>query len=227
MATEKLYSRVAEAEEIVKTLCEKYPDVLWCVRPQMVAVYGIENKERSEKCKVLAKIKAVKGVEKAIMKDNNIPVRYAIDLYWSDWREWKEPKRQWIIFHELLHIHSEVGKAIKHDCEDFRIILDKIGVMGYDSEELPNLIINDVKFNLDLRPSMEEVDEEDKMEIDEDEAPKKRGRPKKVVEEVVEKDAAKVEDTKATEVPEAPEEMEELGDFLSDNDVEDVEDEAE
>lgn len=179
MATEKVYSRVTEAEAMIKAICQKQPEVLWCVRPEMVQVWGVENKERSEKNKKLAVIKPIKGVEKAIMQDANLPVRYHIDLYWSDWREWKERKKQWIMFHELLHIHSEVGKSIKHDCEDFRIILDKVGVDWSNSETLPDLVNDDVKFNLELRPSMEEVDEEDKDEIDEEEVEKKRGRQKK------------------------------------------------
>jgi len=179
--TEKVYSRVKEAEEMVKQLCEKQPDVLWCVRPQMIAVYGIENKERSEKNTTLAKIKPVKGCEKAVLQDNNIPVRYILEIYWSDWKEWDEKKRQWILLHELLHIHSEVGKTIKHDCEDFKLVLDKVGVNWVNSKDLPNLILEDVKFNLELRPSMEEELEE-KDEIPENEIEKnKRGRPKKVL----------------------------------------------
>lgn len=180
--SEKVYARITEAETIIKQLCEKQPEVLWCVRPDMVTVMGIENKERSEKNKTLAKIKPIKGCEKAILQNNNIPIRYIIEMYWSDWREWDEKKRQWILFHELLHIHSEVGKTIKHDCEDFKIVLDKVGVNWTTSKDLPNLLLGDVKFDLELRPSMEEVEEEDKDEIDEEEVEKKkRGRPKKEV----------------------------------------------
>lgn len=158
--TEKVYTRVKDAEEIVKKLCEKHPDVLWCVRPDNIAVIGIENKKRSKKNRTLAKIKPVKGAEKFILQDNNIPVRYILELYYSDWNDWKERQKQWIIFHELLHIHHEVGKSIKHDCEDFKIILDKVGVNWTTSDTLPDLIDGDVKFNLELRPSMQDVEEE-------------------------------------------------------------------
>jgi len=170
--TEKVYTRVKDAEIIVKKLCEKQPDVLWCVKPDMVAVLGIENKERSEKNKVLAKIKPFKGCEKAILMENNIPVRYVIELYWSDWNDWNQKKRQWIIFHELLHIHSEIGKTVKHDCEDFKIILDKVGVNWTTSDNLPNLIEDNVKFDLGLRPNLEESENdeiEDNKEKEEDE----------------------------------------------------------
>jgi len=186
--TEKVYSRVTDAEEMIKKICQKQPDVLWCVRPEMVAVYGVENKERPETCNVEAKIKPVKGVEKAVLQDNNIPIRYIINLYWSDWREWKETKRQWVLFHELLHIHHEIGKTVKHDCEDFRIILDKIGVHGYDADNLPNLVDGDVKFNLDLRPSLDEEDDEEGTDNIEDDADNKAVKKAKK-----EKDEAKKE----------------------------------
>jgi len=168
--SEKVYTRVKEAEEMIKKLCEKQPDALWTVRPEMVAVLGVDNKKRPEKSDVLAKIKAVKGEEKTILKDNNIPVRYIISLFWSDWREWKEKKKQWVIFHELLHIHSEIGKTVKHDSEDFKLILDKVGVSWSSDEnvdKLPDLINDDVKFNLDLRPNL--VTDDGPKEKDEDE----------------------------------------------------------
>jgi len=159
--TEKVYTRVKDAEEIIKKLCEKQPEVLWCVRPDNVAVIGIENKKKGKKNRTLARIKPVKGAEKFILQDNNIPIRYIIELYYSDWNEWKERQKQWIIFHELLHIHHEVGKSIKHDCEDFKILLDKVGVNWATSETLPDLIDGDVKFNLELRPSMQDIEEEE------------------------------------------------------------------
>ena len=165
--TEKTYSRVKEAEEMIVKLCAKQPEVLWCVRPNTVAVLGIDNKERSEKNDTLAKIKPVKGCEKAIFQDNNIPIRYILEVYWSDWNMWHEKKKQWIIFHELLHIHHELGKSIKHDCEDFKLILQKVSVNWSDRDDLPDLVNDDVKFDLALRPSMKDV-EKDGEEEDED-----------------------------------------------------------
>jgi predicted metallopeptidase len=199
--SEKVYSRVTEAEEIVKSLCTKYPEVLWCVsNPEIVAVMGIENKERSEKNKTLAKIKPIKGSEKAILQINNIPVRYIIELYWNDFREWKERKKQWIIFHELLHIHHEIGKTIKHDSEDFRILLDRVGVNWVNSETLPDLINDKVEFNLELRPSLEDMDEgeeTDNIEDDEDNKAKKKAKKDK---EEAKKTEAKKEEPEVKEV---------------------------
>lgn len=176
--TEKQYSRVKEAEEIIKKLCEKQPEVLWCVKPNTVAVEGIENKERSEKNDTLAKIKPIKGCEKAILQDNNIPIRYVIELYYSDWNEWHEKKKQWVLFHELLHIHHEIGKTIKHDISDWKILVDKAGVEWQNSDNLPDLINDDVKFNLELRPSLKDVEEDGVAEDGEEETDEKEEKKK-------------------------------------------------
>lgn len=180
--TEKTYSRVTEAEEIIKKLCEKQPDVLWCVKPDMVAVLGIENKQRPEKNKVLAKIKPVKGCEKAILQINNIPIRYVIEIFYSDWNEWKERKRQWILFHELLHIHSEIGKTIKHDIADFKILVDKAGVNWLESDKLPDLVNDDVKFDLELRPSLTDIGEDESDNIEDAEINNARKKEKQEAE---------------------------------------------
>jgi len=165
---EHVYSRVHEAEEIIKGLCEKYPDVFWAVRVPSIYVMGIENKERPKSSNVLAKIKTVKGSEKAIFQENNIPVRFVIELYWSDWTEFSEKKKQYVLFHELLHVHPEFGRLIKHDSEDFAILLNTAGVKWIDKvNELPDLLHDDVKFDLTLRPSLDlEDDDGEKGEID-------------------------------------------------------------
>ena len=163
-----IYSRVHDAEEIVKGLCEKHPDVFWAVRQETVTVMAIENKEKPKSSKVLAKIKPVKGSEKAIFQENNIKSRYIIELYWSDWNEWSEKKKQYVLFHELLHIHPDFEKTIKHDSEDFAILLNTAGVRWVEKvDELPDLLTGDIKFDLDLRPSLN-IEEEDgeKDEID-------------------------------------------------------------
>jgi len=165
-----VYSRVPEAEEIIKKLCEKYPDVLWAVRSENVAVLGIENRERSEKNRTLAKIKAVKGTEKAIYISNNIPIRYIIEVYWSDINEWSTELKQAILFHELLHCHPEFDRTVKHDSEDFRVMIGSkdFGVDWTQRKDLPNLLTDDVKFDLQLLPKIEELeDEEDNLDDEE------------------------------------------------------------
>jgi predicted metallopeptidase len=138
---EKSFSVVEEGEEIVKKLCEKYPEVLWAVEPQSVGVYGCDNQEAPASCNTLAKIRKVNGVLKAVLEKNNIPLKYIIELYWSDWREWGMPTKQWILFHELCHILDPDAKGLrKHNIEDFSLTLDIVGINGYKQENLPNLL---------------------------------------------------------------------------------------
>lgn len=202
------YSRVPEAEDLIKRLCEKYAEVLWTVRPETIAVLGIENKERSEKNHTLAKIKAVKGTEKAIYMVNNIPIRYIIELYWSDYQIWDGALKQAILFHELLHVHPEFERVVKHDCEDFRIVLNQFGVdWSKDTKKLPNLLTEDVKFDLSLRPVIEDMDEDGEGDdnIDEDDKVKetkaKKGKKAdKGTEDIVnEADEWKVDDVQKDE----------------------------
>ena len=165
--TEKTYSKVTEAEEMIEKLVKKYPELLWQIKPRIVTVLGVENKERSKNCHKLAQVKAVRGAEKAVMQIHNVDVRYIIELYWSDWNAWSVELKQWIVLHELLHVSFEIGKVIKHDCEDFRIILDAVGVDWTNKVDgLPNLLREDVKFNLNLRPN---VPSEEEVELANDE----------------------------------------------------------
>lgn len=157
----RVYSKVEEADELIKGLCEAQPDVLWCVRPETITVMAIENSERNEKNTTLAKIKPVKGAEKAVFQANHIPTRYIIELFWSDWHAWSMRQKQWIIFHELLHVHPDFEKSIRHDCEDFKIILDKVGVEWTKKDNLPDLLDKSTTFNLELRPSLNLNDEDD------------------------------------------------------------------
>jgi len=158
----RVYSKIDEADAIIAGLCEKQPDAMWCVRPNAMVVMGIENAERNEKNHTLATIMPIKGAEKAIFQLNNIAARYIIVVYWSDWNTWSTKQKQWILFHELLHCHPDFERTIKHDCQDFKLILDKVGVDWVSKkDELPNLIDDDVKFNLELRPGIKELTEED------------------------------------------------------------------
>lgn len=162
--TANVWERVKEAEEIIKKLCEKHPDVLWAVKPENIVVMAIVSKEKSEKNNVLARIRLIKGSERAVLIDNDIPVRHIIEIYGSDWSEWKEKKRQWVLLHELLHVHAEIEKMVRHDLECFKILVKTGGVNWAvsDEKDLPNLLTDDVKFDLALRPGMDEYADDGK-----------------------------------------------------------------
>lgn len=169
--SEKIYSTVTEAQTMVKELCVKYAEAMWQVQPEIISVLGVENKERPKSSTKLSKIKAIRGIEKAVFKQHDVSVRYVIELFWSDWNEWSEEQRQWVIFHELLHVSHEETKAIKHDCEDFMILLDAVGVNWFNAKRLPNMLNTQVEFNLDLRPGLD-IEEVNKNKKEDEEAAK-------------------------------------------------------
>ena len=160
---EKTYEEVVEAREIIKALCEKYPDEMWAVRPEIVTVLGVSNKERPESSDKLAVCKPIKGVSKTVMQMNNIGTRYVLELFWSDWNKWTPAQKVSKIFQKLLHIDHEIGKTVKYDIEDFRIMVDKLEVDWFDNPDLPNLLTDKVEFDKSMRPN---VPEDGNLEID-------------------------------------------------------------
>lgn len=166
MRTARTYARVTEAEKMIKALCEKYPDLFWAVRPEQIAVMGVDNQERSEKAVEknpnYAKLRVVKGSEKALFIDSHIPIRHVIELYFSDWQAWKDAYRQWVLANCIVQISAEDEKKHAPDCTGFKVLLDVSGVTWDDerfTDNLPNLLHSDVKFNLDLRPGLEATED--------------------------------------------------------------------
>ena len=153
----KSYTRVPEAEELIKELCKKYPDVLWCVKPENITVLGVENKKRGKATKDLARIKVINGVQRAILKINDINIKYCLELYWLDWNVWTSELKQWVIMDMLMAITADADKVNKPDIRDYKIIVDAVGAnwMSEDAK-LPNLLDTVVKFDLDLRPGLED-----------------------------------------------------------------------
>lgn len=162
--TERIYERADDADKIVKALCEKYSEVLWCVKPDEVAVMGITNQERSEKAvakkPVHIKIKPVKGAEKAIFATEGIDTRYIIEYYFADWARWTEKQRQYALFSVLLEIGQEEESKNAPDLVGFRILVDQAGVAWeFDDSNIKDLLREDVKFDLALRPGMDKEEE--------------------------------------------------------------------
>lgn len=165
--TARTYAEVTEASAIIEELCGKYPEVFWAVQPHTVTVLGIDNVERTEKAvkknNVWSQLRNIKGVEGALFAKNNIPVRYVIELFWSDWNRWSRALKTCVIAERLLEITPEVDKKNSPDCKGFKILLDAIGIdWGVEGGNPPDLLSEvGAKFNLDLRPGLDEESEEE------------------------------------------------------------------
>ena len=163
--TERIYEHADDADKMIKALCEKYPEVLWCVRPEKVTAMGITNQERSEKAvakkPIHIKLRAVKGAEKAIFGIEGIPTRFIVEFYFADWARWSDKQRQYALMSTLLEIGREDESRNSPDLVGFKIFVDVAGVV-WDAEgaELKDLLREDVKFDLALLPGIEEESEE-------------------------------------------------------------------
>jgi predicted metallopeptidase len=151
---EKLYRPCEEANAIVKELADRYDSVLWTVNPNEVAVFTIDNVDKPASNKTLAKITHVSNIYKALLEQHNVKVKYLIEIYGSDWGNWNATTKQWVLFHELLHVPAPNTRGlIKHDVQDFALTVDVVGLdMGYEeNDKLPNLLLNEpVQFRKEL-----------------------------------------------------------------------------
>ena len=159
----RTYSRVTEASDMIKTLCEKHPEAFWCVKPESIAVMGIDNVERSEKAiakqTIWSKMRHVKGVEKAIFNENDIRECHIIEVFWSDYNDWRDSIKAAVLSQHLFEITTDAEIKNSNDCVGFNILYKAIGVNWQrdDGKGIPNLLYDDIAFDLELRPGLEEL----------------------------------------------------------------------
>jgi predicted metallopeptidase len=143
MGEEKEYDLLVEGNQMVAALCQKYPKILWAVNPEHVIVLGITNKERPKKMKKLATIHRISAAMKTIIRAlGRKEVKYYVEVYCSDYSRWSNPRRQWVLFHELVHIPSPVdnGGLLQHDCQDWNGLIDFCGIDWWNKESLPDML---------------------------------------------------------------------------------------
>jgi hypothetical protein len=162
---ERTYSVIQEGQDLVAKLVLRYPDVLWQVRPNQIAVLGIDNKEPTKRSKPY-RVRSIANAEKAVLAMNNIKTRFIIETYWSLWNGWDAAKKEWVLINALLRVKLDEGRLIAPDSVEFKIILDKVG-FDWDLEGavLPSLTAGDpIEFDLDLRPGLDDVEKDEEEE---------------------------------------------------------------
>jgi hypothetical protein len=74
----------------------------------------------------------------------NKDVKYVIEVYASEFMQWSAPRRQWLMFHELLHVPGPDDKGLlDHDVEDQAVILDAVGIDWWSKDSLPDILSGD------------------------------------------------------------------------------------
>lgn len=161
---EKEFAVVKEGQETIEKLKERYPDELWAINPSEILVLGVTNKERPKKQRKLAYIRIIKGAMKAILEEHQIGVKFYIELHFSDWQIWSNPRRQWVLFHELVHIGApDDSGLVHHDVEDFAGIVDYHGTaLWWEKDSLPDMLNDDpIEFDKTLFERLHIRDEDD------------------------------------------------------------------
>lgn len=167
---EKMYEVMDDANKIIKSLAERYDKVLWAVKPDEIVVLGVTNKERPKKMKKLATIRKITPVMRTVIRTfGDKDVNYTIEIYSSDWNQWSVAKRQWILFHEVLHIpQPDASSLIQHDVMEFGVVIDAVGVDYLTKDLLPDLLDGEpIKFRQELA---------DRLHVNDDEASKESGK---------------------------------------------------
>jgi hypothetical protein len=160
------YSRVSEASELIEQLCEKHADAFWCVTPAAIAVMGIDNVTRTDKAKkktpLWSKLRHVKGVERAIFDENEIKEKQIIEVFWDEWNSWSNRVRCAVLARHMFEINGEPESKNSPDCVGFKILFDVLGVnWEHDIAKIPDLLNDDIQFNLDLRPGLDTEDDDE------------------------------------------------------------------
>jgi len=163
MPEEKEYIVVEDAMETIRRLKERYPRHLWAVVPEEIVVLGLTNKDRPSGMRKMAWIKKLEPEFKAMLAWHRSVWKYYIEFYCSEYRQWGEPLRQWVLFHELVHVPGPADQGvIPHDVEDFAVMVDAGGWDWPNREHLPNLLEGDpFPFKQHLVDKLHKQDEEE------------------------------------------------------------------
>jgi len=146
MSEDKSYMIIDEGNDIIRQIRERYPNCFWPVEPDHVIVLGVTNKPRPFSQRALATITKIDTAHRTIIRSFcSKDIQYMIEVYCSDWTQWNDTRRQWILAHEMSHIGSPIMKGlVKHDVEDFGWVIDAVGIDWYNRDDLPDLLGNDL-----------------------------------------------------------------------------------
>ena len=142
MSDDKVYEILEEGNDIVRGLKDRYPKILWAVVPENIVVLAVTNKLRPWGMKKLAVICLVNPAMRTVIKQfGRRNITHIVEVYVSDWNTWNDPRKQVILFHELLHVtKAEKKTLLHHDIEQFGILLDAFGIDFWLNDSLPNLL---------------------------------------------------------------------------------------
>ena len=138
----KEWQVVREAEELVATLCQKYPEKLGMVKADKVGVAQVTNKERPESDDSFAKIIGVTDPANVFCSK-----MYIIWFFKSTWDELNPAQKSALIMSKLLRISDDCdGGLLAEDLKDIKSMVKNFGVDYMVNPKLPDLAKEKVEF---------------------------------------------------------------------------------
>ena len=139
------YSSLDEFTDMASQLVEKYPEVFGTLDIETIKCVAITNKERREG----KKFYEVKPVPYPIRMD--CEYAYYIIIYLNDWAEMDGKHRAVLVasaLHAIPYEDDKEGKVNAPDLKDFGNLLRTFGVDYMDTEDIPDLINDQVEWVL-------------------------------------------------------------------------------
>ena len=137
-----VYEEMAELKDVVELLkkSDAFSERLEKVQPDSILYSNFSKKQSTAK----GRIGPIPNRFAIFLKDHE----YFLEVHKESWAAASEGLRLYIILHELWHVpaegfdkeSSEYRKVIKHDIEDFKILVSKFGVNLEKAEDLVELV---------------------------------------------------------------------------------------
>lgn len=155
----KEWSKCEFLQDYVIALKAQYRTDLTHIEPENLIYVGFSKKKSS----CVANIRPVKDMWSLFHKEV-----YILAIHIESWESLSEQEKMYTIFHELLHIpefgfdnaDKEYKKLLKHDVQDFSVLLSRFGVFKENLDKIKkngDVITNDDSDYDDV----EEADDDD------------------------------------------------------------------
>lgn len=126
---------VDEAEKMIETLCDLYPEKLGHISQKGIGCAAVINKDQPATQEYDAKLIGV-GEPINLFCDK----QYIISFYKKTWDSYSQAQRSVMIMKQLLRIPEETdGSVLKEDLKDVKCLVKAFGIDYMDSLTLPDL----------------------------------------------------------------------------------------
>lgn len=141
---EPVWELLKEAEDMVKSLVETYPEKFGHIDANVIGCAAITGKEKPESQNWDAKIGGIRAPEALWSKKS-----YCIQFYKSTWEKYDGPHRQHMLFKLLERIPDDCdGKVLPEDLKDSYCLVKQYGPDYMKKLELPDLLRQKQSFSM-------------------------------------------------------------------------------